>query len=185
MAALFAAPLPVLAQQPNRRNRRLAANSKTVARHGHEPGSHRAGYAACGDQHRRGPSGQTHREQSGGHSELRADDQGRRRRRRSCGQRLHQGPALRRSISVHAARIRRHSGVQLVRPQLVRVRRLLPQRPGHRAPGVRARRRLEPVRAGLGRRPHQLHQQDRHRHARSEGAARIRRRRSRARRLLR
>ena len=53
--------------------------------------------------------------------------------------------------------VRRHAGVQLVRPELVGVRRLLPQRSRHRAAGVRARRRLEPVRARLGRGPHQLH----------------------------
>ena len=42
-------------------------------------------------------------------------------------------------------------------------RRLLPQRPRHRSARVRARRRFQPVRARLGRRPHQLHHQDRRR----------------------
>ena len=140
-------------------------------RDGHEPGARLRRHAIGGHELRRRPAAEAHFQQPGGHPEFGADDQSRRRRRRGRGQCVHQRPAFGRSISVHAAHVRRHAGVQLVRSELLGVRRLLSQRPRHRAAGVRARRRFESVRARFRRRPHQLHLQDRQRHAREESAA--------------
>ena len=151
--------------------RRRGQSTGRDRRDGYQPGPRFGRHTAGRDELRRGPAAEAHLEQPGGHPEFRADDQSRGRRRRGRGQRVHQGPAVGRPVSVHAAHVRRHAGVQLVRPELFGVRRLFPQRSRYRAAGVRARRRLQPVRSRLGSRPDQLHLEDGHRYAGSEGAA--------------